>query len=62
MREFEVGTGGNDRYDFKPVPMANSEVRLRMDGILALTLDTSTYAWEFSGVDGTIADSGSGTC
>ena len=62
MREFEVGTGGNDRYDFDPVPMANSEVRLRMDGILALTLDTASYAWEFSGVDGAVADSGSGTC
>jgi hypothetical protein len=64
IREFIVGTGGvNADYRFvttKP----NSEQRITgQNGVLKLTLAADNYQWEFvTAPNGSIADSGSGTC
>jgi len=62
IQQFIVGTGGAFLYDF--ITMApNSERRLRMFGVLKLTLDTDTYRWEFvQASSGAALDSGTGTC
>jgi acid phosphatase type 7 len=63
IREFVVGTGGSS---FGPwsVIRRNSEVREnRTYGVLKLTLDPSSYEWEFVPVAGsTFTDSGSADC
>ncbi len=63
IREFVVGTGGGLRpfETFQP----NSEVRSAdTHGILKLTLNPTSYDWEFVPVSGgeTFTDSGSGSC
>ncbi|MDQ1373903.1 MAG: hypothetical protein QOJ09_1241, partial [Actinomycetota bacterium] len=63
IRTFVVGTGGRSHYPF-PGALPGSEVR-RGDtfGVLVLTLEASSYRWEFvpaSGRDG--ADAGTGVC
>ena len=62
IREFVVGTGGKSLYSFANAPVANSEVRLMTFGYLRLSLDAGRYDFEFVGDDGTVLDSGSGTC
>ena len=64
IREFIVGTGGENYQTFDPVPELNSEVRkARVFGILELTLHAASYDWRFVPIAGqTFADSGSGTC
>ncbi|MBX7220999.1 MAG: metallophosphoesterase [Blastocatellia bacterium] len=63
IREFVVGTGGAQLYQFKKIA-ANSEVRNdRSWGILKLTLNAQSYSWEFIPVAGqSFRDSGTGTC
>jgi len=63
IRQFVVGTGGKDHYDFGP-PLPNSEVRDNTSyGVLKLTLDPGSYSWAFlPAAGGTFADSGRGTC
>jgi PKD repeat protein len=63
IREFIVGTGGAEHVTPNHV-RANSEVRNGTAwGVLKLTLDAGTYAWEFVPVAGqTFHDSGSGAC
>jgi uncharacterized protein YjiK len=65
IREFVAGTGGASQagYTFG-VPLANSEVRNNDSyGLLRLTLNSTSYTWEFIPVAGaTFSDSGSGTC
>jgi hypothetical protein len=63
IREFVVGTGGAQFYDFDP-PQPNSEVRNNdTHGVLKLTLNPDGYTWEFLPVAGaSFTDSGSGTC
>lgn len=64
IREFIVGTGGvNADYRFvttKP----NSEQRITgQNGVLKLTLLADSYQWDFvTAPNGSVADSGSGTC
>jgi hypothetical protein len=60
-REFVVGTGGNDLYDFGD-PLTGSEARIAEHGVLFLALGPTSYQWEFRGVDGTVLDSGSAAC
>ena len=46
MREFVVGTGGARLYPiWKPVH--ESRVRHAAHGVLKLTLDDGSYAWQF---------------
>ena len=63
IREFIVGTGGASHYAFS-TPIANTEAyNTDTDGVLKLTLDAGSYAWEFVPVAGkTYTDSGVGSC
>jgi PKD repeat protein len=63
IREFIVGTGGASTSSFG-TPLANSEVRIASTaGVLKLTLDAGSYAWEFVPVAGkTATDQGTGSC
>jgi Calcineurin-like phosphoesterase len=63
IREFVVGTGGEDFHGFNP-PEAGSEV-INADtfGVLRLTLRTTGYDWQFVPIAGaTFTDSGSADC
>jgi hypothetical protein len=58
IREFVVGTGGKDLYEFGP-PEPNSEVRIDTSyGVLKLILRPSSYDWEFVAESGAVVDSG----
>jgi acid phosphatase type 7 len=60
--EFIVGTGGATLYGFG-TPLANSESRASVYGVLKLSLQSGTYAWEFMpATPGAFSDSGVGTC
>jgi hypothetical protein len=63
IRSFVVGTGGKS---LRPTgsPVANSVVRDSSTyGVLQLTLDPASYAWEFKAVTGgTFTDTGSASC
>ena len=63
MREFVVGTGGADLRPFETI-QPNSEVRnADTHGVLKLTLQVTSYDWEFVPVAGrTFADSGRDSC
>ncbi len=63
LRSFVAGTGGKSHYDFG-TPLATSEVRDATSyGVLKLTVDADSYAWEFVPVAGaTFTDSGSTAC
>jgi hypothetical protein len=58
IREFIVGTGGTTLETFA-TPIANSEVRYSSTpGVLKLTLDASSYSWQYIPVSGGFTDSG----
>ena len=61
LRQFTVGSGGAFLYNFVTVA-ANSEARIRSFGVLKLTLESSSYEWQFIQTNGAIADSGVGQC
>jgi len=63
LREFVVGTGGRDLYNFGTI-LPNSEVRDDTSfGVLKLTLRPSGYDWQFVPAAGsTFTDSGSTEC
>ncbi len=60
IRQFVIGTGGVPLYDFQSV-RANSETRLKVHGVMKLTLSTDRYQWEFLPVSGA-GDSGTQVC
>ncbi len=64
IREFVVGTGGDDHGSFPRSPEPNSEVRNADSfGVLELTLHPSSYDWSFVPAAGdSFTDAGSGTC
>ena len=61
IREIVAGTGGRSLYTFAAA-QPNSIVRLSTMGLFTMTLGNGTYSWQFSGEDGTVFDSGTGTC
>jgi hypothetical protein len=63
LREFVVGTGGRNHYEFGTI-VANSEVRDSTSfGILKLTLRPTGYDWQFiSAAGNAFTDSGSAEC
>ena len=63
IREFIVGTGGGDAYQFQET-RAGSEVRIAQTfGVVQLTLRAGSYDWAFLPINGgTHSDSGSDTC
>ena len=61
IRQFIVGTGGAPLT--QPLRrVANSEVTHSTFGVLRLTLDASSYRWEFLAQGGGVLDSGAGVC
>jgi hypothetical protein len=57
-----VGTGGISYYGFGTVK-ANSQVRkTNVTAVLKVTVSGTTYKWRQVRIDGTVLDSGSGTC
>lgn len=61
IRQFTVGTGGAELYNFVR-STANSEERIMRFGALRLTLRPAQVEWEFIVLDGSIADRGLDTC
>lgn len=62
MREFVVGTGGKELYEFHDIH-ATSEARSDSTfGVLALTVWPDRFAWHFLPSEGTFTDDGEGTC
>jgi hypothetical protein len=63
IRQFVAGSGGRSHYDFG-TPLATSELRDATSyGVLKLTVDADSYAWEFVPVAGaTFTDSGTDNC
>jgi hypothetical protein len=61
IRQFTVGTGGADLYNFVRTAQ-NSEERHMRYGVLKLTLRPAQVDWEFHTIDGAILDRGLDTC
>lgn len=61
IRQFTIGTGGADLYNFVRTA-ANSEERIRRHGVVKFTLRPAQIDWEFHGIDGSIVDRGLDTC
>ena len=61
IRQFVVGTGGAELSQFSTA-RPNSEVRVSAHGVLKLTLNPGSFAWEFITVSGGTRDSGAGNC
>jgi len=61
IRQFTVGTGGAELYNFVRAA-GNSEERIMRFGVLRLTLRPAQVEWEFLTLDGSVADGGLDTC
>ncbi|MCA1560904.1 MAG: metallophosphoesterase [Acidobacteria bacterium] len=62
IRLFIAGTGGASLYDFGRIA-TGSEARGKVFGVLKLTLDPTSYSWEFIPISGTsFRDSGRDEC
>ena len=61
VRSLVVGTGGASMGSFGTTH-ANSLLRLRTFGVLKLTLLASSYSWQMIAENGSVLDSGTGTC
>lgn len=61
IREFIAGTGGAHLYT-PGAPKPNSQARGSAYGILVLTLQSSSYQWDFAAVNNAFRDTGSGSC
>jgi hypothetical protein len=61
MREFVVGTGGARLYPTWS-PLHQSRVRHARHGVLKLTLDAGSYAWQFIDTRGRVLDAGEAAC
>lgn len=63
IREFVVGTGGGDRYEIENTVDNSEAYGDGAYGVLKLTLEPGSYAWEFLPVPGeTLSDSGEDRC
>jgi hypothetical protein len=62
IRQFVVGTGGAPLRPFDDVQPHSLARDDSHHGVLRLVLRAQTYAWQFITVNGTVRDSGSGTC
>jgi hypothetical protein len=62
-RQIVAGTGGVNQGGFgSSTPAPGSQVRMTGFGVLALTLSSGGYSWQYIKVGGTVADSGSEAC
>jgi len=64
IREFVVGTGGAEHYEFRRTTVSGSEVRNNDTfGVLKLTLHEASYEWQFVPEAGrSFTDHGAGRC
>ena len=63
IRQFVVGTGGNDFTAMWRISPNSETINENAHGVLKLTLGPGTYAWEFLSVAGrSYRDSGTGMC
>jgi hypothetical protein len=63
IREFVAGTGGGALTLFKDIKPTSEKRIANTNGVLKMTLHPESYDWEFvTAPNGTVADSGSGTC
>jgi len=63
MRHFIVGTGGRSLYDINSSPPGMEASQDTTFGVLKLTLNPTSYSWQFLPVSGgTYSDSGSDSC
>ncbi len=61
IREFEVGTGGENLVGLNSNPKPNLQASETTNfGVLVLTLHASSYDWKFITTGGTVIDSGTG--
>ena len=58
LRQLIVGTGGKSLG----TPEEGADAAVKAFGVVKLTLDTSSYSWEFIDRSGTARDSGTDTC
>ncbi len=62
IRQFVVGTGGAELYDFVSIS-PNSVFRYNAKpGVLFMTLHPTGYDWQYRSETGEVIDSGTGTC
>ena len=63
MRHFVVGTGGRGLYDINSSPPGMEASQDTTFGVLKLTLNPTSYSWQFMSVSGgSYSDSGSDSC
>ncbi len=63
MREFVVGTGGGSLYHFGTILPASQVHNSSTYGVLKLTLNPTSYSWQFIPIAGkTFTDSGTTSC
>jgi hypothetical protein len=61
LRQFIAGTGGARLYDFHRQE-ANSQARIKANGVLHMVLLPNGYQWTFVDTAGTVLDSGADGC
>jgi hypothetical protein len=61
IRQFTAGGGGAHLYDFVRVS-PNSEARIKAFGVLKLTLEPTSYRWDYIEGNGAVTDRGVGAC
>jgi len=61
IRHFIVGTGGNGNYTLSETK-PGQEFAVATLGIIRLTLNPTTYSWQFVNTSNTVLDSGSDSC
>jgi acid phosphatase type 7 len=63
VRQFIVGTGGNDLYDIRRISRNSQRRQNRVYGVLKLTLHAESYSWDYVPVASTrFRDTGSARC
>jgi acid phosphatase type 7 len=62
IREFVVGTGGDEHYPVVGVKYGSAKRIATKFGVLRLIMRPTSYKWQFVAVSGATVDSGLGTC
>ena len=62
IREFVVGTGGAELYDFRANPVHGSQKRIQKWGVIEMELKPNRYEWAFHTTDDGRLDHGSSGC
>jgi hypothetical protein len=62
IRQFVVGTGGAELYDFESIAPNSASRYNAKAGVLFMTLHPTSYDWRYRSETGEVIDSGTGTC